>query len=248
MPHSLSDHWRRPSTRPLILGHRGSSLAAPENTLAAFELAMKEGADGIELDVRLNANGQVIVTHDDSLQRVTHGVDTRLISELSTSQCARVQLADNQPLASLQEVLEWSAPHQACINIELKMDGPKAHQLARAVGSMLLGHQHAWPRLLVSSFSMTMVWAHRRQLPQIPCAWLTSSPTMCALPWLPRAAAIHPIHTELTAQRTARWQRRGFRVHAWTVDNPTEAKRLSSWGVDALITNQPGKLREALAT
>jgi glycerophosphoryl diester phosphodiesterase len=70
--------WQRPAgARPFVLGHRGARHAAPENTQRAFELALAEGADGIELDVRLDRDGRVIVLHDRTLARVSAGQETR---------------------------------------------------------------------------------------------------------------------------------------------------------------------------
>src|SRR3954469_22392426 len=76
--------WQRPEgVRPFVLGHRGARHAAPENTLAAFELARKEGADGVELDVRLDGSGRVIVLHDPTLARVTGGAEVRHAEDIA---------------------------------------------------------------------------------------------------------------------------------------------------------------------
>src|SRR5262249_27028360 len=87
------DAWLRPrGARPLVLGHRGARHAAPENTLRAFELALAEGADGIELDVRLDGDGRVIVLHDRTLERVTAGGETRDVEALGAHELDRVSM------------------------------------------------------------------------------------------------------------------------------------------------------------
>src|SRR6478752_9574719 len=84
--------WRRNAERPYVLGHRGARHAAPENTLRAFELALAEGADGVELDVRLDADERVIVLHDRTLERVTDGSERRDVETLGAHELDRVSL------------------------------------------------------------------------------------------------------------------------------------------------------------
>jgi len=90
---ALLKAWQRPEgARPFVLGHRGARHAAPENTLAAFELARTEGADGIELDVRLDGSGRVIVLHDPTLVRVTRGADTRHAEDIPSRELSRLDV------------------------------------------------------------------------------------------------------------------------------------------------------------
>src|SRR3954468_10133753 len=104
--------WQRPlGKRPFVLGHRGARHAAPENTLAAFELARREGADGVELDVRLDASGEVIVLHDPTLTRVTQGKETRHAEDISSPELARLDVGAGERVPLLADVLDWA--HQA---------------------------------------------------------------------------------------------------------------------------------------
>ena len=84
-PRSLLALRRPKGKRPWVLGHRGARHAAPENTLRAFDLALREGAEGVELDVRLDGSGRVVVLHDPDLSRVSSGSDQRLTHELSAA-------------------------------------------------------------------------------------------------------------------------------------------------------------------
>src|SRR5688572_10933517 len=112
---ALGARWTPPRDRPLLLGHRGARHAAPENTFAAFDLALQEGAEGIELDVRLNASGEVIVCHDVTLERVTGGRDRRAIHQLTSDECKAVRLDGGERLPRLIEVLDWAERHEACV-------------------------------------------------------------------------------------------------------------------------------------
>jgi glycerophosphoryl diester phosphodiesterase len=244
---TLSERWTPPAGRPLLLGHRGARHAAPENTFAAFDLALREGAEGIELDVRLNASGEVIVCHDVTLERVTNGRDRRAIHELSSSECKAVRLAGNEPLPFLTDVLDWSTRHGACLNVELKMDGHRRPALVRAVAELTRSHAAARD-VLISSFNPLAVLGHRALAPQIASAWLLDSRSASELPWLAHAGstALHPNHSLITASRIQRWKACVARVHTWTVNDPTRARELAALGVDCLITDNPGLLRSAL--
>jgi glycerophosphoryl diester phosphodiesterase len=243
----LSSRWVAARPGPLLLGHRGARHAAPENTFAAFNLALEEGADGVELDVRLNASGDVIVCHDLTLERVTEGRDSRALHELSTRECNEVRLAQGERLPHLVDVLDWAERHGACLNVEIKADGHGRRRLVRAV-ARLTEARSAAGNLLVSCFNPVVVQLHALLAPSVPTAWLLDSPLLSRLPLLAHAgsAAIHPRADLIHADTLAGWKRQGFRVHAWTVNDLERARELAQLGVDCLISDQPGALRQAL--
>jgi glycerophosphoryl diester phosphodiesterase len=246
VPAPLSALWAAPSSRPLLLGHRGARHAAPENTFAAFDLALDEGAEGIELDVRLNASGEVMVCHDVTLERVTEGRDRRSLHELSSSECSAVRLAQGERLPRLRDVIDWAERRQACVNIELKMDGHRRWPLVHAVA--LMTRDRALPgHLLVSSFNPLAVVAHRALAPRVPTAWLVENRLMAALPPLTStgSVALHPKESLVSATTISSWKRCGHRVHVWTVNDPVRAQALAALGVDCLITDNPGLLKSA---
>jgi glycerophosphoryl diester phosphodiesterase len=247
MPSTLSACWTPPPGRPLILGHRGARHAAPENTFAAFDLALVEGAEGVELDVRLNASGDVIVCHDITLDRVTEGRDRRRVHDLSTAECRAVRLAGAEPMPFLRDVLDWADRRGACLNVELKADGARRLALVRAVAE-LTRPRAARGNLLISSFHPLIILGHRALAPDVPSAWLVESPRAADLDWLALAgsAAFHPKHTLITRARMDLWKSRVPRVHTWTVNDPKRARELAELGVDALITDAPGALLLAL--
>ena len=145
---------------PLVFGHRGASAYAPENTLAAFRLALEQGADGVELDVILSADGVPVVIHDDTLDRTTngHGPVSRLtlgeLKRLAAGYPARFGAQFSaERIPTLAEVFETCGA-QTVINIELKHDRSPGRQLAGRVVELI--HAHGRPgRIIVSSFQFS---------------------------------------------------------------------------------------------
>jgi glycerophosphoryl diester phosphodiesterase len=229
------------------LGHRGARHAAPENTLEAFDLAMDEGADGVELDVRRNASGEPMVCHDVDLQRVTEGRDDRRIADLSTAECGQVQLANGARLPRLVDTLDWARKRGACVNVELKMDTPLDASLVISAAGLCRSSSHD-AHLLVSSFKAAAVALHRVRAPEIASAWLFESATSAQITtWVAAgAAAVHPAEALVDRARLAAWHARGLRVHCWTVNAPQRAKALADLGVDALICDNPGLILNSL--
>jgi glycerophosphoryl diester phosphodiesterase len=234
--------WRSAQT-PLIIGHRGASAEAPENTLAAFGLAAEQGADGVELDVRLSADGDVVVIHDASVERTTSGRGQ--VRALSTAELQALDAGMEQGIPTLDDVFLASGP-SLLYNVELKDSGLANGGLAIAVADRIEAY-HLENHVVVSSFHPLAVRRARSNL---------SRTTMVAVIWDmgPRwlrhlgapAEADHP-HFSLVDEDYMAWAReKGYRVHVWTVDEPTEAQRLVSLGVHGIITNKPRLIREAL--
>ncbi|HEX7451280.1 MAG TPA: glycerophosphodiester phosphodiesterase family protein [Polyangiaceae bacterium] len=231
-----------------MLGHRGARHAAPENTLAAFELARTEGADGVELDVRLDRDGRVIVLHDSTLTRVTSGAETRHAEDISSAELGRLDVGKGERVPLLADVLSWAREHEQRVNVELKSDVRNKKlllsQLARVLGSLAL------PDVLFSSFHPHFVWWLGRHLPEHPRAWLVHDKQRL-LKYAPGlgllgANAIHPQHTLLTRERAARAKRAGYLLNVWTVNDAARAIELAGLGVDAIISDVPGKVLSEL--
>ena len=227
-----------------MLGHRGARHAAPENTLAAFELARSEGADGIELDVRLDGGGEVIVLHDPTLERVTRGADTRHAEDIPSRELSRLDVGKGERAPTLAEVLSWAREHQQRVNVELKSDVRNRMLLLQQVARVMT--RQALPSVLFSSFHPYFVWWLARRLPQLPRAWLVHE-KQHILKYAPGlrllgANALHPEHVLVSSARVARLKRAHFLVNTWTVNDPARARELSGFGVDAIISDVPGKI------
>jgi glycerophosphoryl diester phosphodiesterase len=241
---------RVPGARPIVLGHRGARRRAPENTLAAFELAMLDGADGVELDVRLDGSGRVIVLHDAGLDRVTGGQNGRLVAELTSAEIDGVRVFSGERIPLLSEVLSWAAERQALVNVELKGDAVDLRALAGAVMDEARRGPAPPERVFFSSFHPRLVRALAAGLPDHCTGWLVHERQRAfhaaALFWALGARAVHPEYPLLTDRRLGAWHHAGAVVNCWTVNELAEARRLSELGVDGIITDRPGEIVAAL--
>jgi glycerophosphoryl diester phosphodiesterase len=235
----------------LVLGHRGASARATENTAQAFQQARADGADGVELDVMLCASGEPVVFHDDDLRRLAGrperiaAVPHRLLRDIS--------LAGGGRIPTLGEAFEACGP-ELLVNVELKVNevdprGTTAlvDAVARVVRDLGVG-----PRVLASSFNPWAVWVWSRRVPEVPAALLFERASVLPLrrAWLApllRPFALHPEYALCTPARVAGWKRRGYRVGVWTVDDPGALAACRRMGVDAVITNDPARARAALS-
>jgi glycerophosphoryl diester phosphodiesterase len=226
--------------RPLIIGHRGAAADAPENTLAAFTLALAQGADGVELDVQLCADGVPIIIHDTTVDRTCDG--TGRVADLSLAELRLLTIDNVHPIPTLDDLFATFG-RRTLYNVELKVLGRGGDALAAAVARAIAAHGVA-EQVLISSFSPFTLRAARRHLPPgVPLALLRERRATRAAHALLRAAADHPHHPLIdeSLMAWARW--RGLRVNAWTVDDPAEARRLLQLGVHGIITNRPGEIR-----
>ena len=237
--------------RPLLYGHRGASARAPENTLSAFGLALDEGADGVELDVRLSRDGVVVVAHDPDLRRVA-GRPER-VAELDAATLRTVD-AGGDHVPSLDETLDLVLARGGRINVELKGDVPDRVALARACARLLSRRRPSEREaIFVSSFRPEILAVLRALGAPVPLAFLfdaehTGPLRGAVLRRLTPADGLHPQHSLCTPGAIARWHARGLFVNAWTVDSPARARALAAAGVDGIITNDPAGIVGALGS
>jgi glycerophosphoryl diester phosphodiesterase len=250
-----SRSWlRRPGEGPLLLGHRGASAHATENTLAAFQRALADGADGVELDVQRCRSGEVVVFHDRDLSRLA-GRQGRL-GELTLAELREVRLRGGGAIPTLVDAFDVCGP-QALVNVEIKCEGlgPGACAALLSGVAEVVARVGAGSRALISSFSPLAVWLWRRRYPSVPHGLLFERPRRFCRPWplrtdvalpLLRPTAAHPDQLLCTDTSVQSWHRRGYLVNVWTVDDPARLRALSDMGVDAIITNDPAAARDAL--
>ena len=236
-----------------ILGHRGASADFPENTLEAFEGAVKQGADGVELDVMRCASGELVVCHDEWLDRLAG-----LHWEIAKTSWRKLKTADvgsrlgfrPARIPLLEEVFEL-LPSHFFVNVELKCDVVDDLGLSVAVGQYLASRRDA-ARVFVSSFNPLCLVRFARAFPALSRGFLID-PDRAWLPqaygWLPIVAktSVHPHFSACTPARVNAWHERHWQVAAWTVDDPDEARSLRAMGVEWLITNKPAAMRAALS-
>jgi glycerophosphoryl diester phosphodiesterase len=219
----------------LLLGHRGAPRVAPENTIAAFAEAVRQGADGVELDVQLSADGVPVVIHDDTLERTTDGrgaVNTRPWSEL------REVRSSGEPLASLGDALEWATRHDARLNVEIKAAGAAAATVAA------LRDADALQGTIISSFHAAVVAEVGQLAPDsrryllsetwdaevLDTARRTGAGGICLHVDAATPSALHELRSE------------SLPVVVWTVNDLERARSLLAEGVEAIITDLPGEI------
>jgi glycerophosphoryl diester phosphodiesterase len=237
---------------PLIFGHRGASAGAPMNTLPAFELAAQQGADGIELDVRLSKDRQVIIIHDAQVDKTTDGHGTaahKTLAELRELDAGGwfAPAFRNTRIPTLDEVFE-AVGKRLIINIELKSEAFFTDGLEQVVADRVrfFGLERC---VIVSSFNPLALRRFRRLLPETPLGFLYAPDAPRHLRLLAAGLtceALHPHHSMINADYMAQARKQNRRVHTWTVNDINRALVLRDLGVEAIITDSPALLREAL--
>ena len=229
--------------QPKIIAHRGASGLAPENTMAAFQLAMDQHADGIELDVMLTKDGHLAVIHDDTVDRTTDG--TGRVKDMTLAELQALNAGEGEKIPSLQDVLDEFGG-RFLINIELKNYATPCDALPVAVANTLKGK--TWlDSVIISSFNPFNLPRFRRRCPGVKLGLLTVPGKANLWVWrLFRYDALHPHYEDVDQDLVAAVSARQRQVNVWTVDDPDEIRRLAALGVDSLITNYPQAAREAL--
>lgn len=248
---------------PLIIGHRGASAHAPENTLAAFRRAIDDGAEGVEFDVRLSGDGLAVVCHDATLKRT--GRRAGAVLDLSATELATIDIGSwfnlkyparsnpefaNERIVTLDAVLDMLGDFEGLIYIELKCDPGRVEELCRAVCGVI-ERSSLLAQMIVKSFELSAIPHIRRLCPQVQTAALFSARLMTALRKETRiiqaakAAGAHQIsvHYSLATTRLmAMAKKEDLPVTIWTADNPRWVRRGEELGFKAIITNDPGRL------
>ncbi|HEY0251066.1 MAG TPA: glycerophosphodiester phosphodiesterase, partial [Kofleriaceae bacterium] len=235
-----AERWKRHGSRPRIWAHRGASALVTENTMAAFDRARDDGADGIELDVQLDRDGTVVVFHDDTLDRLV-GRPGRL-AELSSSE-RRTLRVGGHAIPTLEQVLGELGELEC--NVEIKSARlARETELVRATAEVIRQSGRS-DQILVSSFDPFALVQLHTLVPDIALAYLFHEKQVLPLRrgWVGNvmgASLFHPEHTLCTESSVKTWHLAGMVVNAWTVDDPAELRRLDALGIDGVFCNDPG--------
>lgn len=230
----------------IIMAHRGYSSKAPENTMPAFELAMEAGSGGIELDVHLTKDGEVVVIHDHILNRTTNGkgqVEEFTMAELKELDAGSWFSPEfkGTKLPTLREVLELISQHNVLLNVETKT-ALGFEQLNEKLAP-LLDEYAMWEKTIISSFNHYALVHIKTIRPQARTGILYN----CALvnPWVYAksigASALHAYHRTVIPELVQAAQQNGMMVNVWTVDEAVDIERVTLAKVDSIITNVPGR-------
>ena len=234
-------------SQPVIFAHRGASAHAPENTLAAFELALAQNADAIELDVKLSADGHTVVIHDPTVDRTT-GSQGR-VKDLSFQQLRALDAGSfysekyrGEKIPSLEDVFE-AVGKRTFINVELTNYSTPRDALVETV-CMLVKRFGLQKYVLFSSFFASNLSKAHAYLPDVPMGLLAFNGFLGA--WARSFGfnfggyqALHPYLKDVSAQQVQRVHRLNRRIHVWTVNAAEDMRRLFHWGVDAIFTDDP---------
>jgi glycerophosphoryl diester phosphodiesterase len=235
--------WRRMKGRPRVWAHRGDSAHEIENTMAAFERARTAGADGIELDVRFDGDGNVIVFHDSELQRLC-GRPGR-IEELSGSERSTLRVGGHA-IPTLEEVMDALGDLE--VDVEIKSVKPGRMGALVEATARVIAHSGRADQVLVSSFDPFALIQFHRHLPDVALAFLfhDEQPLPIRRGWVGNwmgASILHPQHTLVTEERVKAWHTAGMPINVWTVDDEPELRRLAMLGVDGVFCNDPSHAR-----
>ena len=249
---------------PLIIGHRGASAVAPENTLAAFRKAIDAGADGIEFDVRLSSDGIPVIIHDETLRRTA--LRSERVVDLTAEELQNTdagswfaiarRLSTNEygdeKIPTLEQLLDDFSSNNALLYLEIKCAPFELPRIVDATAHLIETHSVA-DRTIVECFDLAVIEAIKRRAPSLKTAALfepsianpgalISGQKLVALTLAAGADEI-ALHHRLANKRAVEAARKaGLRVVVWTVDDPGWIKRSNEVGIDCLITNDPARM------
>jgi glycerophosphoryl diester phosphodiesterase len=240
--------------QPTIFAHRGSSAYAPENTLAAFELALRQGADAIELDAKLSADGQVVVIHDQTVDRTTPS--SGRVSDLTLAELRKMDAGSHFDIAfkgetipTLEEVFK-AVGQLAIIDIELTNYISINDHLPDKVAVLVRQYKLA-QRVIFTSFNPISLFRIRRLIPEAPIGLLARQGSRGALArsWLGRLTnyqSLNPQFSDVNPKLVSKIHRKGCKVYAYIVNQEKDMRELFAMGVDGVYTDDPVLAKQTL--
>lgn len=237
--------------KPLVIGHRGAAGEAPENTLGSFALALQQGAEGIELDVHISRDGEIVVCHDPTLDRTTNG--SGLICEKSWNEIklldagswfSEAYIGERVPL--LSEVFEL-VPRGILINVEVK------HAYEGQMEKVLLAFLRESSRLedvVISSFDHKVIRRIKQAEPEARVGLLYAANLIDHAAYVQQIGidvySLHPHHECIEQEDVAGASAAELAIYPYTVNDLVDYKRMIACGVSGIITDYPARLRELL--
>lgn len=242
----------------LIFGHRGSAWDAPENTVEAVNEGLRQGADGVEVDVRRSLDGVMVVMHDKTLKR-TAGfggsvakTDSDIIKTLDAGSFKSPAFA-GASVPFLPEVLD-AVPPGKLLQIEIKSGADTAADVIRDIKAS----RKAVSEIMIIAFSRTALKRFKEELPKGAAAWINGQKKIIAGRMQPAEEIIRlskvwrfdavdfDCRFSVSKKYVSSLKAAGLSVFSWTVDDPARAAYFRDIGVDGITTNRPGFIRESL--
>ena len=235
-----------------IFAHRGFSGKYPENTMLAFEKAVEIGVDGIELDVHLTKDNEIVIIHDEDIKRTCDGEG--LVKDMTLEELRKFDASATFRgqygfcgIPTLREYFELVKDTPIITNIELKTGVYEYHTIEQRVIDMVREFGLS-DKIIFSSFNHFTVKRCEEIAPEIKRGFLTGD-------WLydfgkytaeRNVQCCHPWHVSLSEETVKEMHDAGREINTWTVNEYEDIKKLSAWGVDSLIGNFPDRMIEVL--
>lgn len=222
------------------IAHRGAKAYKPENTLAAFAKALELQADAIEFDVHLSADGEIMVIHDETVDRVSDG--SGFVKDLSLLALKKMSIGIEHEIPTLSQTFDFI--NQRClINVELKAF-ETAEPVVKLIEHYVAQKNWKYSQFLISSFDWPALQKVRDLHSEIPLGVLTETDLELAIGFAEfiKAETIHPYFHLLTAENTKKMQQLGFKVLTWTVNELEDIQKIKSFKVNGIISDFPDRL------
>ncbi|MGP1992157.1 glycerophosphodiester phosphodiesterase [Zobellia laminariae] len=228
------------NNKPLVIGHRGAMGHETENTIVSIEKAMELGVDMLEIDVFKIKSGEIVVFHDDSVERLTDGkgeIESYTLTELKA-----LTVKGGHKIPTLQEVLDVMEG-KTQLNIELKGRNT-ATDVNRMIEADVKAEKWKLNDIIISSFEWDELRDIRKLNSDVRIAILIEEDPIDALEVGKElnAEAINPSFKKLTAENNLKIKEAGFKIYPWTVNEPQDILHMKRFGVDGIITNYPERV------
>lgn len=237
----------------LIFAHRGYSSLYPENTMVAFREAEQVNADGIEIDIQMTKDGELVIIHDEKVDRTTNGKG--MVKDFTYSQIRRLDASANfkegtinSPIPSLKELFEWMQDNSIICNIELKNNRIDYKGMEEKM-IVLIREFNLSERIIISSFNhYSLVYCHQIA-PDIETAPLLSNGIY--QPWIYahaiKAKSFHPNYKKINEELIRKAAQYKVKVRPYTVNCPTQIKKFVDAGISGIITDEPALAKEIIS-
>jgi glycerophosphoryl diester phosphodiesterase len=228
-------------SNPIIIGHRGAMGYETENTVASVQKALELGVDMIEIDVFKAKSGEIVVFHDERIDRLANSAG--LIEEFTYFDLRQLTLVGGHKIPLLQDILK-AMEHRVPLNIELK--GAGTSDRVRHIVSVYCKNQGWQPnQFIISSFNWDELRAYRALDPNARIAVLTEGDPTQAIEIARelKAEAINPAGNQITAEGVKAIKDAGFDIYVWTINEREQFEALKEMGVTGIFTNYPDRMR-----
>ncbi len=234
-------------------GHRGFSGKYPENTMLAFEKALEVGCEGIEFDVHLTRDGELVIIHDETIDRTSDR--TGWVKDMTYDELCKADFSYQyagqvgfQRIPTLREYFELVQNRDIRSNIELKTGVCEYPGIEQAVCGLIRAY-HMEDRVIISSFNHNSILRMKELAPELPCGFLSETWILDPGQYVSSHAveAYHPQFYMLTDRETANLKAHGVQLNAWTVNEAEDINRMIDLEVDGIISNFPDRVAAILS-